>query len=391
MNWLTDPTLYQMIGICVVFWLMTQFLNGLGGTGLGYMAQRYYAAADERSASLMSAEWTVLLSIRWAMVAALVVLGLALASSDVGIANLLHDDPEKTLPVVLNYALPEGLKGLAIAGLIAAAMSTFDSTVNVGASYWVRDIYQRFMRPNASEKALVRQGWIASVVMCVVAVSMAFGVDSINEIWDWIVGPLGIAVTIPLALPWYWHRFNGWGYAIGSGGGLIAAVTLGIVDHNLAFYETFAIAASVSAVCSIAGALLTAKVDDGDLRRFYHRVRPWGFWRPVARNDGRKLGREAAVDLSNMFIGLVWQITMFLSAALFVLQQWDTFYLTFSATVVLTFVLYFTWYQKLPPFGVDETFGDGEDSAADTIASGRTADPSTTVVAKRPDPPADAG
>jgi Na+/proline symporter len=373
MTWLSDPAIYQAFGICLIFWLVTQFLNGASGAGFGYMSQRFLAAADERSASLMSAEWTVLSSVRWAMVAALVVLGLSLAQSDPEVATLLRNDPEQTLPVVLNRAMPAGLKGLAVAGLIAAAMSTFDSTLNVGASYWVRDVYQRFLRPGASEKQLVRQSWIVSVVMCVVAVTIALEVDSINQIWDWIVGPLGIGLTIPLFLRWYWWRFNGWGYAAGSLAGLISAISIALIDHNLAFYETFAISAIVSLAASIIVTYATPAVDEGDLRRFYDRVRPWGLWRPAMKHDRhRKMGREAGGDLFNYAVAMIWQLCLFISAMLFVLQQWDTFYLTFSLAVVLSFVLYFTWYRSLPPFEKNET------RANETLRDGTLEDPGST-------------
>ena len=55
-------------------------------------------------------------------------------------------------------------------------MSTFDSVVNAAASYWVKDIYQGLMRPNASEEDLKRHGRIATVGVA------AAGVDTLVEI-----------------------------------------------------------------------------------------------------------------------------------------------------------------------------------------------------------------
>ena len=74
------------------------------------------------------------------------------------------------MPRVLEEYLPAGLRGLVIAGLLAAFMSTFSSTVNSGASYIVRDIWQPVFRPVADERHLVRYSYISSVGVVVVGV-----------------------------------------------------------------------------------------------------------------------------------------------------------------------------------------------------------------------------
>ena len=150
MPWLANPDIYHFFGICIVFWIARGIFEGTGGFTGGYMTQRYFAARNDREAGLMSAEWTLLLFFRWFLVIGTVVLGLSLARQSPEIGELLAQDPEKTLPVVLGQAVPAGLRGLLMAGLIAAAMSTFDSTINAGVSYWVKDIYQRHLRPAAT-------------------------------------------------------------------------------------------------------------------------------------------------------------------------------------------------------------------------------------------------
>ena len=44
--------------------------------------------------------------------------------------------------------VPAGLKGLMIAGLLAAFMSTFSGTINAAAAYLVNDVYKRYLRPD---------------------------------------------------------------------------------------------------------------------------------------------------------------------------------------------------------------------------------------------------
>ena len=64
-------------------------------------------------------------------------------------------DPEQIMPAILQRYLPDGVRGIVIAGLLAAFMSTFSSTVNAGASFVVRDLWQPIFRPDATSEELV--------------------------------------------------------------------------------------------------------------------------------------------------------------------------------------------------------------------------------------------
>ncbi len=66
-------------------------------------------------------------------------------------------------PVMLTL-LPSGLLGLVAASLIAAFMSTMSMQLNLGASYLVNDFYHRFIKPDASERHLVRAGRLFTVL-----------------------------------------------------------------------------------------------------------------------------------------------------------------------------------------------------------------------------------
>jgi SSS family solute:Na+ symporter len=64
--------------------------------------------------------------------------------------------------------LPSGLKGFAIAGLLAALMSSLSSAFNSSSTLLTIDFYQKY-RPNASEKDLVRFGRIATIILVIVS------------------------------------------------------------------------------------------------------------------------------------------------------------------------------------------------------------------------------
>lgn len=154
-------SMFSLFGIAVLFYLIKRSIEGSGGSS-GYMIQRYFAAKDDREAGLLSLFWTFLLSFRWPFIVAIAMMGIGYGAS-----HGVIDDPEKVLPVVINEFVPIGVKGFLVAGLMAAAMSTFDSTVNAGAAYGVKDIFQAYIKPDADEKTLMKHSRWASIIIVI--------------------------------------------------------------------------------------------------------------------------------------------------------------------------------------------------------------------------------
>jgi len=128
-----DYASYEWFGPLVIVWVLKGLFLNAGGPAQMYDFQRFLAAKNPQDAAKLGASWSVFLIVRWAMCMGIVLLALT-GGADVA-------DPERVMPVVLQRYLPMGIRGLVIAGLLAAFMSTFSSTVNSGASYIVRDFY----------------------------------------------------------------------------------------------------------------------------------------------------------------------------------------------------------------------------------------------------------
>ena len=75
---------------------------------------------------------------------------------------------DQALPTMITSFLPMGIKGLAIAGLLAALMSSLSSAFNSSSTLLTIDFYKHY-RPNASDKSLVRFGQLATVVLVIVS------------------------------------------------------------------------------------------------------------------------------------------------------------------------------------------------------------------------------
>lgn len=78
------------------------------------------------------------------------------------------ENADQALPTLITTFLPVGLKGLAIAGLLAALMSSLSSAFNSSSTLLTIDFYQKW-RPTASSKDLVRFGQLATVVLVIVS------------------------------------------------------------------------------------------------------------------------------------------------------------------------------------------------------------------------------
>ncbi len=78
--------------------------------------------------------------------------------------NSCDADPETALPLIIGSMLPVGVVGFMLAALLSGFLATFSSTVNGGAAYLVKDIYQRYINPEADNKRLVRVSYISSAL-----------------------------------------------------------------------------------------------------------------------------------------------------------------------------------------------------------------------------------
>ena len=335
---------YEMFGLLVLVWVMKGLIQEFGGPPQMYDFQRFLAARDSRDACKAGALWGVIHILRWPMVAAIVVLAVA------GLGGA--SDPEKVLPLVLREYLPVGLRGFMLAALLAAFMSTFDSTVNAGAAYVVRDLYQRHVRRKAGQRELVCAGYVASALLIALGVAIGFRAQSIARMFQWIMGALGAGVMIPCVLRWYWWRFNGWGFTAGTLSGIGTALIQAYWFQNAALWSYFPILTAISLVVSVVAALLTQPTDRKTLERFYTTVQPGGWWGPIARQVAAKhpgfrkerFGR----DLLNTLIAIVWITSLYLFPIFLMLRRWTATGVWLALAVATSVPLYFSWYRHLP-------------------------------------------
>jgi Na+/proline symporter len=261
------------------------------------------------------------------------------------------EDPEKVLPVVINQMVPIGIKGILVAGLMAAGMSTFDSTVNAGAAYWVKDIYQTYINPNADEKQLLLHSRWSSVLIVVLGLGFMLLITNINDIWGWITSSLGAGLLIPTLARWYWWRMNGYGFAWGTIAGMVAAIAQRIILPDIPEYYAFIIATVSSLLGMIIGTYSSPPTDESVLLEFYKRTRPFGFWGPIRSKieSGKmsEINQENRRDILSTFFAVPWQVVLFLTGMALIFKRWDEFGWLLIILILLSVGLYFNWFRHL--------------------------------------------
>ncbi len=341
----TEHAGYELFGALVIVWVLKGLLLNAGGPAQMYDFQLFLATRDARDAAKVGAAWSFFLIVRWGMAAGITLLAIA------GIANVT--DPEKVMPMVLDQFLPVGLKGIVIAGLLAAFMSTFSSTINSAASFVVRDLVQPFQKKKIGAKDWVLFSKIATVFVVLIGVGIGFQAKSIAQIWNWMMMALGAGIIIPNFLRWYWWRMTGWGYAAGIAGGILLSL-VALFYPSAPMYVIFPPICAGSLLASIIGSLLSRPVNQETLVSFYQTVRPFGWWRPV-KTQAELLPIENLAKsespfraLLNTLLGMI-AITGFYLFPMYLTGHWHfASCLCLVCAVLCAAVLAVTWYRYLP-------------------------------------------
>lgn len=349
---------YTMFTALFMMMIFKGILVSIAGPVPGYDMQRILATKTPRDAAKMSGIVSLVLFIpRYLMITGLAVIALVYLIPELS-GTGKDIDFEIVLPFAINNFIPHGIKGLLLAGLIAAFMSTFAANVNAGPAYIVNDLYKKYINPNASQKKYIHMSYLASLLVVIVGVFFGFFAENIDRVLNWIVGALFGGYIAANFLKWIWWRFNGFGYFYGMLSGLVVSIILPVVFPDVLPIFAFPFLFAFSFAVSVISSLLTKPEPDEVLVSFYKSVRPWGFWKPVyeklkLQNPDALPNREFGKDMLNSLIGIIWQMTLVVMPIFFIIRENRYLLLAALVFVITTILLKFTWYDKLRDYPED--------------------------------------
>jgi solute:Na+ symporter, SSS family len=315
------PVITFVVNIGLQWWAF--WYPGAEPGGGGYIAQRIFSAKDERNG---------LLAVLWFNVAHYALRPwpwiLTALAAVVLYPHLEH--PETGYMLVVSQHVPPALRGIVIAGFMAAFMSTIATQLNWGASYLVSDFYRRFIKRDADDKHYVLISRLATVLLVIASAGISVLLSDIRSGWQ-VVLEVGAGTGGVYLLRWYWWRINAWSEISAMATALAVTVWLRWTEpfsgtNPVVFAKTALTTTVITTVVWLIVTYLTKAEPDAVLVKFYRSVHPHvAGWQPVAHlapevSPTRDLGRNllswvlgcfmvymALFGLGHVLLGPFWE------------------------------------------------------------------------------------
>ena len=290
---MSDPNVWVpvlIVPLAVQWW--ASYYPGAEPGGGGYIAQRMFSAKDEKNAVgatlLFNIAHYALRPWPWILIALASLVVFPELSDIQNVFTALSDDKvghDIAYPAMLTK-LPHGLLGLVAASIIAAFMSTMSTQLNLGASYIVNDFYQRFIKPDASEKQLVAAARIFTVLSAVMGLGLGLILTDATQAFNLLL-LLGAGTGLIYILRWFWWRINATTEVVAMIASLFIAVYFTFfntkydgfstpIDHSLESWHTVIIGAVLTTLIWVFATFITPPTNDETLINFYKKIKPGG-------------------------------------------------------------------------------------------------------------------
>ena len=304
----SDPNIWipiLLVPLSIQWW--ASYYPGSEPGGGGYIAQRMFSAKDESNAIkatfLFNLAHYALRPWPWIIIA---------LSSLIIFPNL--NDIQSTFPNLsqnklghdvaypaMLTLLPSGLIGLVSASMIAAFMSTLSTQVNLGASYFVNDFYNRFFRKKASQSELVTVGRIFSIISISIGSFLGLFLTSASQAFSLLL-LLGSGTGAIYILRWFWWRINAYTEIIAMISSLFFSVYLTFFNNYFFDWQKIVLGAIINTIVWIFATFVTNPESNKTLKKFVLKVNPGG---PGWSNFNKKSKSFLSTGLFRMFFGII--------------------------------------------------------------------------------------
>jgi len=185
-----------------------------------YIVQRALGAPNEQQARRGSifAAALKLLPVFIFIIPGMISFALATSGTSEGLSEMVEgtamevrDKSQSAFPLLVKEVLPVGVRGIVVAGLLAALMSSLAGVFNASATLFTIDFYSKF-RPEASQHRLVWIGRIATTVMVLIGLAWIPVIKEGKGLYDYlqtVQGYLAPPIFVVFFLGVFWKRLNG--------------------------------------------------------------------------------------------------------------------------------------------------------------------------------------
>jgi len=162
-----------------------------------YIVQRALGAPNEKEGrrGTIAAAFLKILPVFIFIIPGIIAFALA-KSGDVAIfqqellnaqGEVITENAQASFPLLVAHILPVGVRGLVVAGLLAALMSSLAGVFNACSTLFTMDFYAKF-KPDASEEHLVWMGRIATAVMVIIGLLWIPVIQGSHGLYDYLQG-----------------------------------------------------------------------------------------------------------------------------------------------------------------------------------------------------------
>lgn len=190
---------------------------------------------------------------------------------------------------------------------------------------------------------MVQYSILSSLLLVVVGIVFGFNAGSLNQLILWLSSALYGGYVAANVLKWIWWRFTGMGYFWGMLFGLIASTIKLFFFPEYIDIFVFPVILLFSMVGCIFGTYLQPLPNREQVKEFYKKTKPWGFWKPIkeevlAENPDFIPNKDFKRDSFNVVVGVVWQMAQVVIPIYFMLRE-NTEMIIWCAILILTSAL----------------------------------------------------
>ncbi|MDH5405394.1 MAG: Na+:solute symporter [Candidatus Aminicenantes bacterium] len=350
-----------IIPLAVQWWSV--WYPGAEPGGGGYIAQRMFAAKDEKNSigatllfniahyALRPWPWIIVALSSMVVFPDLASLRQAFPNVDPGVIN--HD---MAYPAMLSF-LPHGLLGIVVASLVAAYMSTISTHLNWGSSYIVNDFYKRFVKPDATEKELVRMGRISTVLLMTISCLLALLLSNALQAFH-ILLQIGAGTGLLFLLRWFWWRINAISEIFAMTTAFLVAVYFEFIHVRIGFFlldewQRLVIGVAITTSTWLTVTFLTRPTKQETLLQFYRLIKPggpgWKKFLTKAEKEGQDISGlsgdkwDVPTSLISVFLGCLSVYSALFAAGFWIYANYTFAVIATTAAVLSTIGLIKSW------------------------------------------------